>query len=180
MDKDLIYVVLVINLIMSVVFYLQKRCEVPIFIALFNMMVQYRMLSLELGLSHFVSFNYQIDFIFNFKIAYEVSELILLGSSIMIYSFMYFYKMPVKKIKDNNEHFKKFLLQRKTLIFIGLGVFTFFQIVLQDVENSYSYLTKLANSSFILLFFMIFLYTKKSNTQVKVLYFVTFVLVAFL
>jgi len=180
MDKDLIYVVLIINLTISVLFYLQKRCEIPIFIALFNIMVQYRMLSLELGLSHFVSFNYQIDFIFNFEIAYKVSELILLGSTVMIYSVMYFYRPPVKIVKDTNDYLKAFLLQRKTLIFIGLGVFTFFQIVLQDVDNSYSYLTKLANSSFIILFFLIFLYTKTSNTQVKVIYFITFVVVAYL
>ena len=132
----MIYVVLLINLALSILFYLQKRCEIPIFIALFNMIVQYRVLSLELGLSHFVSFNYQIDFVFNFEIAYTVAEFILLGSTVMIYTFMYFYKTPVKKIKDSNELLKTFLLQRKTFIFIGLGIFSFFQIVLQNVENS--------------------------------------------
>ena len=180
MDSDLIYAVLVINLVMAVVFYLQKRCEVPIFIALFNIMVQYRILSLELGLSSFVNFNYQIDFIFNFEMAYEVATLILIGSSVMMYAFMFFYRRPVKAIKDTNEQLKMFLLQRKTLIFAGLGVFTFFQMILQDVESSYGYLIKLANSSFILLFFLIFLNTRMSNTQVKVLYFTTFLTVAFL
>ncbi|WP_291275029.1 hypothetical protein [Flavobacterium sp.] len=178
MDKDLIYIVLVINLVIAVVFYLQKRSEVPIFIALFNMMVQYRILSLEMGTSHFVSFNYEIDFIFNFEIAYKVAELILLGSSVMMYGFMYFFKEPVKKIKDSNEYLRQFLLQRKTVIFIGLGIFTFFEIVLHDVANSYSYLTKLANSSFILLFFMVFIVTRVSNLQVKVVYFAVFLLIA--
>ena len=180
MDKDLIYVVLVINLVIAVLFYLQKRCEVPIFIVLFNIMVQYRVLSLELGLSNFVSFNYEIEFLFNFDIAYKVAELILLGSSIMQYMFMYFYKKPIKLVKDSNEYLKNFLLQRKTIIFIGLGIFTFFEVVLHDVENSYSYLTKLANSSFILLFFMIFIVTKVSNIQVKVIYLVSFLLIAFI
>lgn len=180
MDKDLIYVVLLINLALSILFYLQKRCEIPIFIALFNMIVQYRVLSLELGLSHFVSFNYQIDFVFNFEIAYTVAEFILLGSTVMIYTFMYFYKTPVKKIKDSNELLKTFLLQRKTFIFIGLGIFSFFQIVLQNVENSYSYLTKLGNSSFIILFLMIFIYTKSSNMQVKIVYVTAFLIAAFI
>jgi len=180
MDKDLIYVVLIINLVLSVLFYLQKRCEVPIFIALFNIMVQYRVLSLELGISNFVSFNYQIDFIFNFEIAYKVAELILLGSSVMMYTFMYFYKKPIKSAGDSNEHLQVFLLQRKTIIFIGLGIFTFFQIILHDVGNSYGYLTKLGNSSFILLFLMIYLFTKISNTQIKVVYLGSFLVIAFI
>lgn len=178
MDKDLIYIVLVINLVVAVLFYLQKRSEIPIFIALFNIMVQYRILSLELGTSQFVSFNYEIEFLFNFEIAYKVAELILLGSSVMMYGFIYFYKEPVKKIKDSNEYLRQFLLQRKTVIFIGLGIFTFFEIVLHDAANSYSYLTKLANSSFILLFFLVFVLTRVSNIQVKVVYFTVFFIIA--
>jgi hypothetical protein len=180
MDKDLIYVVLIINLIVAVVFYLQKRCEIPIFIALFNMMVQYRMLSLELGISHFVSFNYQIDFLFNFEIAYEVATLILLGSSTMMYVFIYMYKTPVKSTKDSNDDLKKFIIQRKTYIFIGLAFFTLVQLALFDVGNSYAYLTKLANSSFILLFFLIYLNTEIRNTQIKVVYLLSFLFVAFI
>jgi hypothetical protein len=180
MDKDLIYVVLCINLIMAILFYLQKRCEIPIFIAIFNMMVQYRMLSLEMGLSQFVHFDYQIDFIFDFEIAYKVSELILLGSSVMIYAFMFFYKVPVHTTNDSNDYLKTFILQRKTLIFIGLGLFTFLQFFLHDVESSYSYLTKLGNTSFIILFFMIFLYAKISNIQVKIIYLTSFLLAAFI
>jgi hypothetical protein len=179
MNNDLIYIVLVINLVIAVLFYLQKRCEVPIFIAIFNMMIQYRILSLEMGISHFVSFNYEIDFIFNFEIAYKVAELILLGSSVMLYGFMYFYKDPIKKVKDSNDYLRQFLLQRKTIIFVGLGIFTFFEIVLHDVASSYSYLTKLANSSFILLFFMVFIVTRVSNIQVKVVYFTVFLIIAF-
>jgi len=181
MDKDIIYIVLAINLTMAILFYLQKRCELPIFIALFNIMVQYRMLSLELGLSQFVSFDYQIDFMFNFEIAYKVSELILLGSSVMLYAIMYFYRAPKKKVKDSNEHLKKFILQRKTYIFIGLGLFTFIQVVISDVQgSSYGYLTKLANSSFILLFFLIFLYTSMKSLQVKVIYLLTLIFVAYI
>ncbi|ABG58150.1 hypothetical protein CHU_0867 [Cytophaga hutchinsonii ATCC 33406] len=180
MDKDLIYIVLAINLVLAIVFYLQKRCEIPIFISLFNIMVQYRILSLELGLSNFVNFNYQINFVFTLEMAYEVATLILVGSSTMQYMVMYFYKKPQKLVPDSNEYLKNFLLQRKTIIFIGLGIFTFFQIVLHNVENSYSYLTKLANSSFILLFFMIFIVTKVSNTQIKIIYLVSFLCIAFI
>ncbi|SFX14685.1 hypothetical protein [Cytophaga hutchinsonii] len=143
-------------------------------------MVQYRILSLELGLSNFVNFNYQINFVFTLEMAYEVATLILVGSSTMQYMVMYFYKKPQKLVPDSNEYLKNFLLQRKTIIFIGLGIFTFFQIVLHNVENSYSYLTKLANSSFILLFFMIFIVTKVSNTQIKIIYLVSFLCIAFI
>ena len=180
MDTDLIYVVLVINLIMSILFYLQKRCELPLFIALFNMMVQYRVLSLELGLSQFVHFDYQIDFVFSFELAYKIAELIMIGSTVMIYSIMFFFKPPVKKIKDDNDLLKKFILQRKSYVFIGLAFFTLVHLAISDVQSSYGYLTKLANSSFLLLFFLIYLYTKLSNIQVKVLYLGTFVLVGFI
>ena len=181
MDNDLIYVVLVINLIMSILFYLQKRCELPLFVALFNMMVQYRVLSLELGLSQFVNFDYQIDFVFSFEIAYKVAELIMIGSTVMIYAIMFFFKPPVKKIKDDNDLLKKFILQRKTYVFIGLAFFTLVHIAISDVQSSsYSYLTKLANSSFLLLFFLIYMYTKLSNLQVKVLYLSTFIIVGFI
>lgn len=177
MDTDLIYVVLVINLIMSILFYLQKRCELPLFIALFNMMVQYRVLSLELGLSQFVHFDYQIDFVFSFELAYKIAELIMIGSTVMIYAIMFFFKSPIKKIKDDNDLLKQFILQRKTYIFIGLGFFTLIHIAIRDVQNSYGFLTKLANNSFILLFFLIYFFTKISNLQVKILYLGTLILV---
>lgn len=181
MDKDLIYLVLVINLAVSVIYYIQKRCEVPLFLALFNVLVQYRMISLELGLSQFVNFDYQIDFIFNFDIAYQVCELILLGTSVMMYTFIFLYK-PVKiKFQDTNEDLKVFLLQRKTYIFAGLLFFSVFQIGFSDsISEGYGNLSKLANSSFIILFFLIYLFINKSNLQVKVLYMAIFVVIGYI
>ena len=181
MDKDLIYLILLINLIAAIIFYTQKRCEVPLFISLFNILVQYRMISLELGLSQFVSFDYQIDFEFTFEIAYTICELILLGSSVMMYTFMFLYKPQTRKLQDTNADLKIFLLQRKTYIFAGLLFFSVFQVFLSgSISEGYGNLSKLANSSFIILFFLIYLFVKKSHLQVKILYLMVFVLIAYI
>lgn len=176
MDNEITYLILALNLGISIYFYLKKKCEVPMFVALFNILVQYRIISLELGYSIFVNFNYQIDFEFNLPLAYKISDLILLGSSVLIYTFMFFYKPQNEKFEDNNEYFNEFLLSRKQYILYGLAFFTFFQLVLSgNVSEGYGNLSKLANSSFVILMFLIFLNTKTHKITTKIVYFAAFV-----
>ena len=175
MIQDFVYILLGINLVVSVIFYLKKGCEIPIFIALFNALVQYRIISLELGYSQFIHFNYQIDFEFTMEMAYEISHLILLGSTVMMYTFMLLYK-PIKvRLNDTNDYLKDFILSKKTIILIGLSFFSVFQLVFSSsISDSYGLLSKLANSSFILLMFLIFLNTNKTRFLDKVLYLIGF------
>lgn len=181
MDRNIIYLILAINLIAALYFFLNKKCEVPLFIALFNALVQYRIISLELGYSQFIHFNYQIDFEFTMEMAYEISHLILLGSTVMMYTFMLLYK-PIKvKLNDTNDYLKDFILSKKTIILIGLSFFSVFQLVFSSsISDSYGLLSKLANSSFILLMFLIFLNTNKTRFLDKVLYLIGFLAIGYI
>ncbi|WP_299252696.1 hypothetical protein [uncultured Cytophaga sp.] len=181
MIQDFVYILLGINLVVSVIFYLKKGCEIPIFIALFNALVQYRIISLELGYSQFIHFNYQIDFEFTMEMAYEISHLILLGSTVMMYTFMLLYK-PIKvRLNDTNDYLKDFILSKKTIILIGLSFFSVFQLVFSSsISDSYGLLSKLANSSFILLMFLIFLNTNKTRFLDKVLYLIGFLAIGYI
>jgi hypothetical protein len=175
MDRNFVYLVLAINLVVGVFYYLNKRCEIPLFLAAFNILVEYRIISLELGYSQFVRFNYQIDFEFNLTEAYKISELILLGTSVLLYTFIFLYAPIQKKINDNNTYLKDFVLSRKRYIIIGLVFFTFFQLVLSgNISDGYGNLSKLANSSFIILMFIIYLFTQTTKLTNKLLYLAAF------
>jgi oligosaccharide repeat unit polymerase len=179
MQREVVYVFLFINLLVAIVYYLNKKCEIPLFIALFNIMVEYRILSLEFGYSHFIQFDYQIDFDFSFEAAYEVSQLILMGSTLMMYTFMFVYKPPVYKLKDSNRYLADFIESRKIFIFIGLSVFSLFTIIFSgSISEGYGNLSKLGNSSFILLLFLLYHFTKAKAILIKLMYLVIFIFLA--
>ncbi|MGN6646325.1 MAG: hypothetical protein ACTHJT_07335 [Cytophaga sp.] len=181
MDRNIVYVILLVNLLVAIFFYLNKKCEIPLFLAAFNILVEYRVIALEIGNSQFVNFNYQISFIFNLELAYIISGLILLGTSVLMYTFIFFYKQPKIKIKDSNAYLKDFLFSRKKYIFIGLGVFTFFQLVLaSNISDGYGNLSKLANSSFIILLFLFFLNTKTTKLYTKLFYLGMFLFIGYI
>src|SRR3954470_10479603 len=100
MDRTLITLLLFLNLFTGISFYVKKNCEVPLFIALFNLLVEYRIFALKNGYAEWVNFDYGISFKFNFGQAYEVSNLIVLGSSVMLYFFIIFYKPPAWRFPD--------------------------------------------------------------------------------
>ena len=179
MPREVVYIILFINLIVAISYYLNKQCEIPLFLALFNIMVEYRVISVELGYSHWVSFDYQIDFDFTFEIAYAICQLILIGTSIIMYVFILNNKPPEKKLEDSNEFLMDFIQSRKIYIFIGLGFFSLFAIAFSgSISEGYGNLSKLANSSFIMLLFLLYMFTKTKAIFVKIAYLIGFILLA--
>jgi hypothetical protein len=181
MDRDIVYIIIVLNIIVTIIFYLRSKCEIPLFLSIFNAMVEYRVITLENGTASFVNFNYKIDFIFTLEMAYEISSLILMGSCVIIYSFMLFYRAPSNSIKDSNDTLKLFVLNNKRTIFIGLGLTSLLQLVLSGGDSgSYGFMIKLANSSFIIFFYLLFSYTEFEKTSVKIFYLLGFIFFALL
>jgi hypothetical protein len=181
MSREIVYIILLVNLVASISYYLNKKCEIPLFLALFNIMVEYRILSLEFGYSQFVNFDYQINFDFSFEAAYEVSRLILMGTTIMIYMFMLFYKPNTYKIKDNSSYLADFIQSHKLIIFIGLTIFSLFAILFSgSISEGYGNLTKLGNSSFIILLFLLYIFTESKAFMVKFMYFFALLLLSYL
>lgn len=181
MDRDLVHFFLFANFIVAIIYFLRKKNEVPFFLATFNLMVEYRVLALENGTSTFVAYDYGIDFIFDMKYAYIASGLITLGTTIMLYSYILFFKNPVKTIKDNNLLLSTFIDKNKRIIIVGLCFFTLLTIALSSGNTgSYSFLTKLGTSSFILLLFLVVVLGKKTSGFVKVIYGCIFCFLAYL
>ena len=172
MDRSITHGILLINLIVAVIFYLRRKNEVPFFIALFNMIVEYRIVALDSGVSTFITYNYGIDFKFNMEYAYIASDLILLGSCIMLYCFIIFHRPAEKTIKDNNEMLKTFVTKSKTQIILGLCFFSAVSIVLggRNDAGSYSLLIKIANSSFIIMLYLIIFFSKTKALLIKLTY----------
>lgn len=180
MDSTLVYFILLFNLAVAIFYFINKKCEVPLFIALFNAMVYYRIITLELGYSTFVNFNYKIDFEFTMELAYKISDLVLLGSSVMLYTFIFIHKPVLKKMPDSNQYLKSFLVSKRTYIFIGLLVFTIFQLFLSgNISEGYGNLSKLANSSFVLLMFLLFYFTPNTSIQRKLIYLAVFLFIGY-
>jgi hypothetical protein len=180
MDNDFIYLFLILNMVVAIYYYLKTTCEIPIFLTLFNVLVHYRIITLELGLSNFVDFNYGIDFTFNLDMAYLISWYILIGTSVLMYVFMFVYKPVVKYFTDTDVYLKDFLELNKKYIIAGLVVFTVFQLFLSsNISDGYGNLSKLANSSFILLLFLLFYFTEKTNIQLKVIYLIAFLFIGY-
>lgn len=175
MDNEFIYIILILNMVVAIYYYLKSGCEIPIFLALFNILVHYRIITLELGLSEFVNFDYGIDFTFNLEMAYQIAWYITIGTSVLMYVFMFVYKPSVKYFNDTDVYLKDFLALNKKYIIAGLISFTLFQLFLSNnISDGYGNLSKLANSSFILLLFLLFYFTKTTNIQLKALYLIAF------
>ncbi len=181
MDRSLVHFFLFANFIVAIIYFLRKKNEIPFFLAVFNLMVEYRILALESGKSIFVFYDYGIDFIFNMEYAYIASGLITLGTSIMMYSYMLFFKTPVKSIKDNDQLLSVFVDKNKKTIIIGLCFFTLLTVALSGGNaGAYSYLTRLGNTSFILLLFLVVLFGKKTTGFMKLIYGLLFCFLAYL
>ncbi|HTE12042.1 MAG TPA: oligosaccharide repeat unit polymerase [Chitinophagaceae bacterium] len=164
MDRNYTYLILAFNAAAAIYFFIKKKSEVPLFLVLFNIFVEYRLVSLRAGYTDWVSFEYVIPFKWNFNIAYKVSDLILLGNSIMIYCFMYFFKPPVK-INDSNNLLYAFVRSKKKHIIYGLVIFTVSSFVLKGSNSAYAGLTKLGTTSFIIFFFLLIVADKKSKKK---------------
>src|SRR5947207_1817684 len=150
MDRNFVYLILFLNAVAAITFFIKRKCEVPFFLALFNIFVEYRLFSLKAGYSDWVSFDYVIPFKWNFEIAYKVSDLILLGTSIMMYCFMFFFKPPPRKLNDSNDLLYTFIRSKKKALIFGLIIFGGMASVLKNVSLGYATLTKLGTTSFII------------------------------
>lgn len=181
MDRGLVHFLLFANFIVAIIYFLRKNNEVPFFLAVFNLMVEYRIIALENGTSSFVAYDYGIDFIFDMNQAYIASGLIALGTTIMLYSYILFFKAPVKSIKDNNQLLSTFIDKNKKVIIVGLCFFTLLTIALAGGSTgSYSFLTKLGTTSFILLLFLVVVLGKKTSGVNKLIYGCLFCFLAYL
>ncbi|WP_342646854.1 O-antigen polymerase [Mucilaginibacter sp. CSA2-8R] len=181
MDRSLVHFFLFANFIVAIVYFLRKKNEVPFFLAVFNLMVEYRILALENGTSTFIFYDYGIDFIFDMQYAYIASGLITLGTTIMLYSYIAFFKTPEKTIRDNDQLLSAFIDKNKTKIIVGLCFFTLLNIVLSGSDaGSYSLLIKIGNTSFIILLFLVVIYGSKISGFVKLIYGLIFCFLAYL
>ena len=79
MDRSITYSILLINAIAAIYFYIKRKAEVPLFLALFNIFVEYRLFTLKAGYSDWMDFEYVITFKWDFEIAYLVSDYIFAG-----------------------------------------------------------------------------------------------------
>jgi len=164
----------------AIYFFVKRKCEVPLFLALFNIFVEYRLISLKAGYSDWVSFEYVIPFKWNFEIAYKVSDLILLGTSIMMYCFMIFYKSPRRKLNDSNDLLFAFIRSKKKAIIYGLIIFGAMATILKNVSVGYATLTKLGTTSFIILFFLLILADKDQKADVRLFFIILLLGLAYL
>lgn len=181
MDRNYTYLILAINAAAAVWFFIRKKAEVPLFLVLFNIFVEYRVVSLRAGYSEWVSFEYVIPFKWNFDIAYRVSDLILLGTSVMMYCFMLFYR-PAVKLNDSNEMLYRFVRSKRKHIIYGLMIFAAISFVLRGGDNStaYSALIKLATSSFIIFFFLLIIADRASTRRITPLSVLIFLFLAYI
>ena len=138
-----------------------------------------RLYALEEGKVDWIAFDYKIAFTFDMSLAYAVSKLICLGTSVIVISYLFFYKEKEGKTKDSKETFETFLNKKKTIVIIGFIVFFLFKLVAgNSLGKGYSFLLTLAFNSFIILFFLIFYYSK-TNLLTKIAYGFLFVVVAY-
>ena len=178
----LIILVVILNFVFTLIYYLRTKCEVPLLLAVFNALVLYRNIALQNGWGEWVNFNYSIAFVFDNEMAAIVTNLMTLGSTVMIYAFMMFYSQPkkAKVVHDSNDMLRTFTLKNKNIIFAGLGLFSFFELVLSGrISANYAFLAILGNTSFIIMFFLITAYTDKKKAGLRLIYFAVFVVLAY-
>ena len=180
MDRSITYLVLAINAAAAIWFFIKRNYEVPLFLALFNIFVEYRLVSLKAGYSDWVAFDYVIPFKWNFEIAYKVSDLILLGTSVMMYCTMFFFKAPGKKINDSNDLLHAFVRSKKKYIIYGLVFFGGLSFALAGGDTAYSTLIKLGNTSFIIFFFLLLISEKSKKIEVKLFSLLLFLVLAYI
>ncbi|PRY06758.1 hypothetical protein CLV24_12624 [Pontibacter ummariensis] len=181
MEREVVYIVIAMNMVVSVIFFMKRKCEIPFFLALFNLLVEYRTISLELGYSDWVKIDYGIYFVFNLEYAYKVSELILLGTSVLIYSFILFYRSPSRVRGDSNKDLGDFIRSNSKLIIVGLAAFTVFEVVVSGlISQNYGKFAKLGISSFVILFFLLFVFNENKSNTTKLMFLVVFICLAYI
>ncbi|MFN3405103.1 MAG: hypothetical protein ACK40G_13460 [Cytophagaceae bacterium] len=159
--------------------YLYHNDEIPVILVVFNLMVENRLNALQSGRAEWISYDYKIDFTFDMELAYIASGLICLGTTTIVIAYLFFYKEKAKEPKDKEEYFSEFILKNKILIIVGFILFFLFQVgVGALLSKGYSFLLTLATSSFIILLFLVFYYSK-SNLITKVLYGIVFSIIAY-
>ncbi len=177
----LVYSLLIINFIAALIYYFKVKCEIPLLLAAFNWLVVYRIFSLKSGYGTWVQFDYGIAFTFTMNMAYKVNALILSGTTVLIYSFMLFYRPPNKINADNNNLLREFILKSRVSIIACLIFFTIFEVVLAgNISAGYGLLSTLGNSSFIILFFLVIVFTESKKSFVKTLFFIFFIILGYL
>lgn len=177
---NFIHFISFINVAVAIWYFVKRNNEVPFFIALFNMMVQYRITALENGYSGFVSYDYGIDFIWNMEYANIASQLITLGSCIMMYSYIMFFKPQKEKINDNNDLLKAFINTRKTQILLGLGFFLLLSVVVKSGGGGYAGLISFGVASFVIMLFFVVSFSDKRSFGTKLFYGCLFLFMGYL
>lgn len=180
MDRQITYIVLVFNLAAAIFFLIKRKYEVPFFLALLNIFVEYRLMSLLAGYSDWVDFDYVVTFKWNFEIAFRVSDLILLGTSVMMYCTMFFYRAPKKKIADSNTMLYAFVQSKRKNIIYGLIFFSILSAMLSGGDSGYATLTKLGNTSFIIFFFLLLVSDNSKKIETKLFSTALFLVLAYL
>lgn len=179
MPHELVPYILGILLLVTGRHFLKKNDELPIFLVVFNILVEGRIFALKNGYAEWIRFDYGIRFDFSMESAYTVSGLICLGTLVMVTTYLLLYKdqREIKK-RDTAELFKAFIAKNKMRIVVGFFVFFLFQMVLgASLSKGYSFLLTLATTSFIILLFLLVYYTRTSMGE-KIVFGIFFLVLA--
>jgi hypothetical protein len=177
MDTQLILFCLIFLLVIGGIHFARANDEIPLILVLFNLLVLTRIYAIEAG-SEWAIFDYGISLDFDLDIAYTVSQFIFLGTLVMFTFYLIFYKKNEKKPVDNSDYLEAFLNENKNIIIVGFVIFYIFKMTVgSSLTKGYSVLLTLANSSFIILLFLV--YDKlKTNFFRKAVFGVLFTVIA--
>jgi hypothetical protein len=182
MSHDFVPYILLLLFIITCRHYFKHNDEIPIFLVVFNILLMIRLYALESDKVDWIAFDYKIDFVFDMTFAYIVSKLICLGTTVIVISYLLFYKEKEEEPKNNQDNkptFENFVVTKKTIIISGFVLFFLFKLIAgNSLGKGYSFLLTLAFNSFVILFFLIFSYSK-TNLITKVAYGVLFLTVAY-
>jgi hypothetical protein len=182
MEPTAILYFLILFFIIGVIHFLRNNDELPLVLVVFNLLVMTRFYALSSGRAEWVSFNYGIIFDFDMALAETVNSLIFLGTSVVFIFYFIFYRKAKIEKKDNGRYFEEFLDKKKNLIIAGFCIFYVFKMTIgsslgENLGKGYGFLLTLANSSFIILLFLVF-YKLKTNLVSKIFYGILFTIIA--
>jgi hypothetical protein len=182
MSHDFVPYILFLLFIITCRHYFVHNDEIPLFLVVFNILLMVRLYALESGKVDWIAFDYKIDFVFDMNFAYSVSKLICLGTTVIVIAYLSFYKSKEEEPRQSNDTkptFEAFVLSKKSIIIGGFILFFLFKLVAgNSLGKGYSFLLTLAFNAFIILFFLIFYYSK-TNLLTKAGYGVLFLIVAY-
>lgn len=170
MAFEIVFLFFIICLFACFVFFMRRNEELPLFLCFYSGMVLIRLHLLETGQADWIRFDYGIHFIFNMEEAFYVAKLIVLGTVILTCAFLLLVKSPPAVKIDNSDYLKRFLAKKKTLIIVLFVLFYLFQMAFRTkLSHGYATNLTLANSSFIILIFLLF-YKSDTSTIQKVFF----------